>query len=55
MIPMGNVIAQRLHEIVANGELGFDYTFDDAKMKEILLALTEEQKENVDYGMIRIP
>ena len=58
MIPMGNVIAQRLHEIVTNGQLGFDYSFDrereknkrfrvdycidDAKMKEILLALTEE-------------
>ncbi len=57
MIPMGKVIAQRLHEIVANGELGLDYTFaenrdknrklrteycvDDAKMKAILLELTE--------------
>ena len=55
MIPMGNIIAQRLHEVVLDGELGFDYTFDrerdknralrrkykvnDAKMKEILLEI----------------
>ena len=55
MIPMGNMIAQRLHEVVLEGELGYDYTFDrerdknqalrrkynvnDAKMKEILLEL----------------
>lgn len=58
MIPMGNIIAQKLHEIVRDGELGLDYTFarerdknrrfrleynvDDAKMKEILLKLTGE-------------
>ena len=57
MIPMGNIIAQRLHEVVLEGELGFDYTFDaerdknkalrrkycvnDSKMKEILLELNE--------------
>lgn len=56
MIPMGNIIAQRLHEVVLEGELGIDYTFDgdrdknialrrtykvnDAKMKEILLDIT---------------
>ena len=56
MNPMGNIIAQRLHETVANGELGIDYTFDgerdknialrrryvlnDAKIKEILLEIT---------------
>lgn len=57
MIPMGNIIAQRLHEVVLKGELGVDYTFagdrdknialrrkykvNDAKMKEILLEITE--------------
>ena len=57
MIPMGNIIAQRLHEVVSEGELGVDYTFagerdknialrrrykvNDAKMKEILLEITE--------------
>lgn len=57
MIPMGNIIAQRLHEVVLEGELGFDYTFDkerdknkelrrkynvnDAKMREILLKLND--------------
>lgn len=57
MIPMGNIIAQRLHEVVLEGELGIDYTFagdrdknialrrkykvNDAKMKEILLEITE--------------
>lgn len=57
MIPMGNIIAQRLHEVVLEGEFGFDYTFDaerdknkalrrkycvnDSKMKEILLELNE--------------
>lgn len=55
MIPMGNIIAQRLHEVVLEGELGFNYTFakerdknkelrrkynvSDAKMREILLKL----------------
>lgn len=55
MIPMGNIIAQRLHEVVLEGELGCDYTIDrerdknrelrrkycvnDAKIKEILLEL----------------
>lgn len=55
MIPMGNIIAQRLHDVVQEGELGSDYTFDgerdknkalrrkynvnDAKMKKILLEL----------------
>ena len=55
MIPMGNIIAQRLHEVVLEGELGVDYTFagnrdknralrrkyrvNDAKMKEILLEI----------------
>jgi hypothetical protein len=58
MIPMGDIIAQRLHEVVLEGELGIDYTFDgnrdkniafrrtykvnDTKMKEILLDITEE-------------
>lgn len=28
MIPMGKIIVQRLHEIVTNGELGYDYTLD---------------------------
>ena len=58
MIPMGNIIAQRLHEVVLEGELGIDYTFagdrdknialrrkykvNDAKMKEILLEITEK-------------
>ena len=27
MIPMGNIIAQRLHEVVSEGELGVAYTF----------------------------
>jgi hypothetical protein len=56
MIPMGNIIAQRLHEVVLEGELGIDYTFDrnrdkniaflrtykvnNTKMKEILLDIT---------------
>ena len=56
MIPMGNIIAQRLHEVVLDGELGIDYTFagdreknialrrtyrvSDAKMKEILLEIS---------------
>lgn len=56
MIPMGNIIAQRFHEVVLDGELGIDYTFagnrdknialrrnyrvNDAKMKEILLEIT---------------
>lgn len=56
MIPMGNIIAQRLHEVVLEGELGIDYTFagdrdknialrrkykvNDAKMKEILLEIS---------------
>ena len=55
MIPMSDIIAQRLHEVVSEGELGCDYTFaverdknkalrrnykiKDAKMKEILLEL----------------
>lgn len=55
MIPMGNIIAQRLHEVVLEGEPGYDYTFagerdknralrrkykvNDAKMKEILLKI----------------
>lgn len=54
---MGKVIAQRLHEVVENGNLGYEYTFDsnrdknkklrrdyfvnEAKMKEILLELNE--------------
>jgi hypothetical protein len=58
MIPMGNIIAQRLHEVVLEGELGIDYTFDgdrdkniafrrtykvnDTKMKKILLDITAE-------------
>lgn len=33
MIPMGNVIAQRLHEVVLEGELGVDYTFDGDREK----------------------
>ena len=56
MIPMGNIIAQRLHEVVLEGKLGIDYTFagdrdknialrrkykvNDAKMKEILLEIS---------------
>lgn len=56
MIPMGNILAQRLHEVVLEGELGVDYTFaenrdknvalrrrynvNDAKMKEILLEIS---------------
>ena len=55
--PMSKIIAQRLHEVVLDGELGIDYTFaedraknialrrkykvNDAKMKEILLEITE--------------
>ena len=58
MIPMGKIIVQRLHEIVTNGELGYDYTLDlrreknrrfrmqycinDAMMKNILMELTEQ-------------
>ncbi|MEE0105704.1 MAG: hypothetical protein UEY91_02795 [Lachnospiraceae bacterium] len=58
MIPMGKIIVQRLHEIVTNGELGYDYTLDlrrdknrrfrmqycinDAMMKDILMELTEQ-------------
>lgn len=58
MLNMGNIIAQKLHEVVLEGELGIDYTFDgerdknialrrkyrvnDAKMKEILLDITEK-------------
>ena len=57
MNPMGKIIAQRLHEVVLDGELGFDYTFDqdrdknrllrtryvvnDSKMKAILLEINE--------------
>ena len=56
MVFMGNIIAQRLHDVVQEGELGYDYTFDrkrdknqllrrkyginDNKMKEILLKIT---------------
>ena len=55
MNPMGIIIAQRLHEVVSNGQLGCEYTFDierdknivlrrkykvdDAKMREILLKI----------------
>ena len=55
MIPMGNIIAQKLHEVVSEGKLGIDYTFDeerdkniafrriysinDAKMRDILLEI----------------
>lgn len=55
MINLGNIIAQRLHEIVREGELGLDYTFDvdrdknkalrrkycvdDDKMRQILLKI----------------
>jgi hypothetical protein len=55
MNPMGDMIAQRLHEVVLHGKLGYDYTFaternknqalrrkykvNDAKMREILLDL----------------
>lgn len=57
MIEMGNIIAQRLHDIVKNGTLGIDYTLaglreknlklrrdyflDDSKMIAILLELNE--------------
>lgn len=57
MIHMGNIIAQRLHEVVVEGELGIDYIFagdrdkniafrrkyniNDIKMKEILLEISE--------------
>ena len=57
MNPMGKIIAQRLLEVVLEGELGFDYTFDqdrdknrllraryvvnDSKMKAILLDINE--------------
>lgn len=33
MIPMGKIIVQRLHEIVTNGELGYDYTLDLRRKK----------------------
>ena len=33
MNPMGKIIAQRLHEVVLEGELGFDYTFDQDRDK----------------------
>lgn len=71
MVPMGNIIAQRLHEVIREGELGIDYTFardrdkntalrrkynvDDAKMKEILLEISEthyiksEPSTNANY------
>lgn len=58
MAPMGNIIAQRLHEVVVEGNLGIDYTFagdrdknivfrrkyivNDDKMKDILLKITEK-------------
>ncbi len=37
MIPMGNIIAQRLHEVVLNGELGFNYTFSQERDKNRVL------------------
>ena len=56
MSALGDIIAQKLHEIVAEGKIGIDYTFDgsrdknlalrrkyhinDAKMKEVLLKIT---------------
>lgn len=36
MIPMGNIIAQRLHEVVLEGELGIDYTFAGDRDKILL-------------------
>ena len=37
MIPMGNIIVQRIHEVVLQGELGIDYTFDGERDKNIAL------------------
>lgn len=34
---MGNVIAQKLHEVVQEGELGLDYGFDRNREKNRLL------------------
>lgn len=55
MLPLGEIIAQRLHGVILEGKPGLDYTFDKkrdkneafinkyyinaAKMKEILLAI----------------
>lgn len=33
--PMSKIIAQRLHEVVLDGELGIDYTFAGDRAKNI--------------------
>ena len=35
--PMSKIIAQRLHEVVLDGELGIDYTFAGDRAKNIAL------------------
>jgi hypothetical protein len=35
MIPLGDVIAQKLHDVVLNGRYGFDYTFDRKREKNL--------------------
>lgn len=37
MLNMGNIIAQKLHEVVSEGEPGIDYTFDGERDKNIAL------------------
>ncbi|HHX57228.1 MAG TPA: hypothetical protein GX710_04345 [Clostridiales bacterium] len=67
---MGNIIAQRLHEVVLEGEFGYDYTFygerdknkalrrkynvNDAKMKEILLELNGSHFINSELSLNEI-
>lgn len=39
MSPMSKIIAQRLHEVVLDGELGIDYTFAGDRAKNIACKL----------------
>lgn len=49
MVQMGNFIAQRIHEVVLNGELGFDYSFDRNRDKNIQF----KRKYNIDDDKIK--
>ena len=50
MISMGKIIAQRLHDVVLDGELGLDYTFDKERDKNQIL----RTKYVVTDAMMRI-
>lgn len=50
MVSMGKIIAQRLHDVVLDGELGLDYTFDKEQDKNQIL----RTKYVVTDAMMRI-